>query len=105
MRKTRFICWAGIAGVIWSSMVLADEPDPDRGLDLAQRWCSGCHVIGPSFGGGDVGPTFESVAARPGQTEGLLRTWLAKPHEPMPDFQLTADQYDDLAAHIMSLRK
>lgn len=105
MRNVRWICVSGLAGAVWSSMALAEGPDPDRGLDLAQRWCSGCHVIGPNFGGGDAGPTFESVAARPNQTVDALRTWLAEPHEPMPDFQLTADQYDDLVAHIMSLRK
>ncbi len=105
MRNVRSICLAGFASIAFSSLVMADDPDPDRGMDLAQRWCSECHIIGPSFGGGDAGPTFESVAERPNQTVDAVRAWLAEPHAPMPDFQLTADQYDDLAAHIMSLKE
>ena len=104
MQQRRLIGLAGLAILLNSVSVLAD-PDADRGLDLAQRWCSSCHVIGPSFDGGDAGPSFESVAKRPGQSTNNLRNWLAEPHEPMPDFQLTADQYEDLVAHIMSLRE
>ncbi|MEM7056377.1 MAG: cytochrome c [Pseudomonadota bacterium] len=105
MPNVRLICLAGIPVLIQGVAVLADDPNPDRGLDLAQRWCSSCHVIGPSFDGGDIGPSFESVASRPGHTANDLRNWLAMPHDPMPDFQLTADQYEDLIAHIMSLRE
>lgn len=104
MRTVRLTCLVGLAMIFFAKSPMADEADPDRGLDLAQRWCASCHVIGPSFDGGDAGPSFASVANRAGLTANDLRTWLAEPHDPMPDFQLTADQYEDLVAHIMSLR-
>ena len=105
MRYQNLIGLVGLA-ILWGGKpVLSDDPDPERGLSLAQHGCSTCHIIGPSFDGGDVGPSFESVARRPGQTANNLRNFLAEPHDPMPDFQLSADQYDDLIAHIMSLRE
>ena len=105
MQHSRLISQAGLAFLLAVQPTLADEPDSERGLSLAQRWCSSCHVIGPSFDGGDVGPPFASVAARPGLTSNDLRNFLAEPHDPMPDFQLSVDQYEDLVAHIMSLRE
>ena len=83
--------------------VPAGAADAERGKDLATRWCVNCHVIGPDIPGGDVGPAFESVAKRDGQNVENLRNWLAEPHPPMPDFDLTATEYDDLAGYIMSL--
>lgn len=105
MRHVRLICLAGLAIVFVSASAVAQDPDPDRGRDLAQRWCASCHVIGPTSNGGDAGPSFASVAARPGQTADEVRMWLADPHPPMPDFDLTAGQFDDLAAYIMTLRE
>lgn len=75
-----------------------------RGYELASRWCVGCHVIAPDAAGGDVGPPFPAVAARPGQSAEALKAWLADPHPPMPDLQLTAPDFDALAAYILSLR-
>jgi mono/diheme cytochrome c family protein len=80
------------------------EPDANRGHDLALRWCVACHVVAPDAPGGDAGPTFASVATRPGQSEQGIRNWLADPHPPMPDLNLATTEFDDLAAYIMSLR-
>ena len=91
------------AAVLAMTAVPAIAEDIERGKDLATRWCVSCHVIGPDTPGGDVGPAFEGVAARDGQSNQNIRIWLAEPHPPMPDFDLTAREYDDLAAYIMSL--
>jgi len=79
------------------------DPALERGRDLAVRWCTGCHVIGFGTPGGDAGPAFPSVARREGQSIDDVRAWLADPHPPMPDLDLSAAQFDDLAAYIMSL--
>lgn len=97
---------AALVLVSSAGLALADEAeDIAKGKELAQRWCSDCHVIGPETAGGDAGPTFESVARRPGTTEeGVLR-WLAEPHPPMPDLHLTAADAEVLSAYIFSLSK
>ena len=83
---------------------LSADIDPNRGAALAKRWCVTCHVVGPDVAGGDAGPAFASVAKRQGQSQNAVRMWLADPHPPMPDFDLTATEFEDLAAYIMSLR-
>ncbi len=75
-----------------------------RGKELASRWCVDCHVIAPNTPGGDVGPPFPAVAAEPYQSETALKAWLADPHPPMPDLNLSAPEFDALAAYIMSLK-
>lgn len=75
-----------------------------RGKELATRWCVSCHVIAPDAPGGDAGPPFPAVAARPGQSEEALKAWIADPHPPMPDLQLAAPEFDALSAYIMSLK-
>lgn len=104
MHRMRLICLASLAIILYATAAAADEPDPMRGLNLAERWCAKCHVIGPKATGGDAGPAFVTVAGRKGQSADNVRMWLADPHPPMPDFDLTATEYDDLAAYIMSLR-
>lgn len=90
-------------GLLVSGPVLADEDQVARGAALAERWCTGCHVIGPDVPGGDVGPSFVAVADRIGQSAGEIEAWLADPHPPMPDMGLGATEYRDLAAYIFSL--
>lgn len=77
----------------------------ERGRDLAERWCAGCHVIGPGTSGGDAGPTFESIASRDWQTEWSVKRAIALPHPTMPDLRLSAPEYVDLSSYIMSLAK
>ena len=40
--------------------------NPDNGSTLAQRWCTGCHVVsGDQVKGTDLAPSFASIAERP----------------------------------------
>jgi cytochrome c2 len=80
-----------------------DAADIAAGADLAKRWCSKCHVIGPEAAGGDAGPSFESVAKRPGVSEQSIETWLADPHPPMNTLSLTATDTRVLTRYIFSL--
>jgi mono/diheme cytochrome c family protein len=88
-----------------SGMAPASAQIAERGRALAEAWCTGCHVVAPNEAGGDVGPAFETVANREGQTLGAVTAWLFEPHPPMPDLQLSPADFRDLSAYIMSLRK
>jgi hypothetical protein len=49
----------------WTNEV-ALAANPDNGSTLAQRWCTGCHVVsGDQIKGTDLAPSFASIAERP----------------------------------------
>lgn len=100
---------AGKAGLglaaLTASVAGAAAEDAERGRALAESWCASCHVVAPDGAGGDIGPAFETVANREGQTLGGIAAWLFEPHPPMPDLQLSPAEFRDLAAYIMSLRQ
>lgn len=73
--------------------------DPDAGAALTQRWCSGCHVIGNSSHGQDAAPTLPPH----GRDQTWLRAWLTDPHPPMPNFNLSRQEIDDIIAYLQSL--
>lgn len=76
------------------------------GLALAQKLCTGCHLIGdgasaPALTGV---PTFRSIANQDGQTAERIKNVLIRPHVPMPDMQLTTDEIESLMMYLDSLR-
>lgn len=75
------------------------------GRDFSQRWCTGCHVVGPDTAGGTVGPSFMEIAAKPGETGQTLSRWMVDPHPPMPDLDVTPEDADAVAAYILSLKE
>jgi mono/diheme cytochrome c family protein len=81
----------------------ADAADAQTGHDLAQRWCTSCHIIDRSGQGTDAAPPFVAIAQRNPTDRGWIRAWLAEPHPPMPNFNLGMPQIDDLVAYIDSL--
>jgi mono/diheme cytochrome c family protein len=76
----------------------------ERGLEIAERWCSHCHLVSPAQAQAlaDV-PSFMAVAEG---SAGLdwLATFLADPHPVMPDMSLTRQEIQDLVAYFESLR-
>jgi mono/diheme cytochrome c family protein len=80
---------------------LAQEPDLERGRELAERWCADCHLIGPLGPGGDAAPAFQRLAET--RSDEALRAWIADPHPPMPKLDISAMAADDIAAYIRSL--
>lgn len=97
---------AGIATIPVLAVSLLSAPaiaaDPERGLDLAKRWCNACHSIGDDEPRQeDAGPLFTELANK---DEAYLQTAINKPHDFMPDFpQLTDVDKGDLIAYIRSL--
>ena len=94
-----------LSAVLLAATQTAYAGNIERGRALSLRWCISCHVVAPDATGGDAGPAFASLASLPGQTEQALRNWLAEPHPPMPDLDLTAVEFNDLAVYIMSLNQ
>jgi mono/diheme cytochrome c family protein len=70
--------------------------------------CGGCHAVEPPFLSPQPGvPSFEAIANRSGVNDDTLSQWLTDAHnypEDM-DFDLTAEQVDQIAAYIVTLRR
>jgi mono/diheme cytochrome c family protein len=77
--------------------------DPARGRALARTWCSSCHTTEQNSVGKDLAPSFPSIAekGRPDQLEAYA--FLNAPHPPMPDFNLSRNQIDDIVAYLKRL--
>jgi mono/diheme cytochrome c family protein len=77
--------------------------DAEEGARIARQWCASCHVIGPGQRGGDAAPPFVALANDPAKTETYLKNWIGNPHPPMPNFNLSRRDIDDLTAYIGTL--
>jgi len=74
--------------------------DVAQGRATAQRWCATCHAVEPTGRGADVAPSFVTIAQR--RDTNYLRGFLSRPHPPMPRFELSRQDIDDLIAFIES---
>ena len=83
-------------------------PDTQRGREIAERLCSGCHRVTPEQalpgGWADV-PSFAEIANRPGRTAERLVGSIMIPHPPMPDIALATGTLHDVAAYILTFKK
>ena len=86
---------------------LAVAQDAQQGHEIAQRWCSSCHVVdrAATRAPADGLPTFPAIAAKPDLSADYLRAAMNPQHSRMPDFALSRRQQDDLIAYIYSLRR
>jgi mono/diheme cytochrome c family protein len=90
-----------VASSLPQSVVAADVKQGER---LARQWCSNCHLIdNRQSTGGDTAPAFATIAETAADRSDDLEAWLADPHPPMPNFNLTRYEIDDLLAYINSL--
>ncbi len=82
------------------------QPSADGGRDLADKLCTGCHLIaGDGATTAQVGPPpFKSIANKPGQTVDRIKNALMQPHPPMPDMQMTNDEMLDIITYLDTLR-
>jgi mono/diheme cytochrome c family protein len=84
-----------------------ESGDPFAGHELAQRWCSGCHLVDPVIQkqGSDAVPSFQAIANMKSTTAAMLAVFLSTPHARMPDWQLSRQDIANVSAYILSLRK
>jgi mono/diheme cytochrome c family protein len=88
-------------------LLLLDTPvraqgDADVGRELARRWCTACHVVDPEGTGADAGPPLPSLLAGKRSAE-QIEGWLAEPHPPMPNLDLSRQEINDIMAYLRSL--
>lgn len=104
-RADRFLCGvaAAMLGVLLSAGPAAAQ-DAAAGRALAQQWCTSCHIVVPGADGSDAAPTFAAIANDPNVTERGLRAWLADPHPPMPNLNLSRTEIDNIIAYLKTLR-
>ncbi|MBT6119729.1 MAG: cytochrome c [Rhodospirillaceae bacterium] len=102
-----------LALCLLAAAILAPRPAPaadvlpgdvGAGRELADRWCTACHVTEGLSKGTDAAPTFRFIANRKDRTAGEMEAWLVDPHPVMPDLKLSRTQIDDLIAYIESLK-
>lgn len=101
MSKISF--YPALVAVLCLSNSAQSADNAERGRLLAGQWCTSCHVVADDVPGGTVGPAFSAMVPLRGRTEQQLRGWLAAPHDPMPDFNLSAREIADIVAYIVSL--
>jgi mono/diheme cytochrome c family protein len=77
--------------------------DPEAGHDLVRSWCTACHVVDLEGTGTDAGPPLPALLAGKQRTADEIRGWLADPHPPMPNLNLSRQEIDDILAYLQSL--
>lgn len=95
------------AGLLLAGSALGQSGDATQGHGVARIWCVACHVVDEDQKAASAAgaPSFMAVAAAPSTTAASLHGFLASPrHPPMPDFQLSRQQLDDVSAYILSLK-
>ncbi len=94
------------ASCVFPAGVSAIAADAGQGKTIAERWCSGCHLVtheqknAPT----DQAPTFASLAARPDFGAGKLALLILAPHPNMPKLALSRSEIADLADYILTLK-
>jgi mono/diheme cytochrome c family protein len=90
----------------FSRLAAQDIGDAAAGQQLAETWCSTCHIVTPTpqSGASTGAPTFSAIARTPATTPLSLRVFLQTPHSQMPDLHLSRDEIDNLAGYLLSLR-
>jgi mono/diheme cytochrome c family protein len=85
---------------------IALAANPDNGSTLAQRWCTGCHVVsGDQIKGTDIAPSFASIAERPDFNAEKVTSFLLEPHPKMPNMALSPEEAKDIGAFIAEQRR
>jgi mono/diheme cytochrome c family protein len=96
--------WGILATLLVAYAGESAAADRGNGQRIAERWCSGCHVVasGPQQGSDQI-PTFAQIGRSDRFDDGLLAAFLsAQHHSRMPNLSLTRSEVADLVAYIES---
>ena len=103
------MAWLGallLAGSV-SRLAAQEIGDPAAGRQLAETWCSTCHIVTPTpqSAASTGAPTFSAIARMSSTTPLFLRALLQTPHAQMPDLHLSRDESTTSRSHFLSLRR
>ena len=94
----------GAAGCATSTVVPAVAAgDAAAGRQLARQWCSSCHAVESVAQASDAAPPLATIAERHRGNLDWVRAWLEDPHPPMPNFNLSRTEIDDIVAYLSGL--
>ncbi len=80
--------------------------DVEAGRMIASSLCVQCHRLTERDNDPDrMPPDFAAVANMPSFTELSMRVFLQTPHGPMPRYQFSQNELDDIIAYIASLKR
>jgi mono/diheme cytochrome c family protein len=91
----------GFAALVASAP--ASAGDAQHGATIAKRWCADCHVVSNDQASAfSDAPSFGDIAQRHADRKEIAN-FLANPHPPMPDMNLSRSEIDDIVTYIRSL--
>lgn len=101
-----------LLGLIAGGLILAPDVradgDPERGRQLAERWCARCHVIGSEkrYGGIDSSPSFFLMHDKLEDYRPRLQTFQdRRPHIAQQLDEVTRADIEHLLAYIGALSR
>jgi cytochrome c553 len=106
--KTTLIALAASLVVAPSAFAIDNNATGDAayGRGLAIRWCSSCHQVTADQQRSKAGaPPFSTIAQSPGFNGDRLARLMLSPHPNTAKLALSRTAVDDIAAHILSLKK
>ena len=97
------LVWLAAAGHL-SAASAQGWGDVAAGRQIADRWCSACHLVAPDQqqASADV-PSFMEIARAVEGDFAILEAFLIDPHPPMPDMSLTRQEIRDIIAYFGTL--
>lgn len=100
----RRILLTTVVGLLHVGTAVADD-DAASGAVWAEKWCSGCHDVGPKGAAQSHPPSFASIARFRSPEQIRLRILNPPIHSEMPEMMafLTPEHTDGLVAYIQSL--
>jgi mono/diheme cytochrome c family protein len=104
----RIILVASILSAIAAAANAQPPGDVERGRDLAQARCGGCHAVGPTGASAmPAAPPFRDLHRRypVEQLAEALAEGISTGHEAMPEFQFAPAQIEALLAYLQTLER
>lgn len=79
--------------------------DAKRGETLVTRWCTSCHRLTDDGTASDQAPTIRWIADLAQKNPGYIRTFLNRPHAPMPPLDLDRTEIEDAVTYFQLFGK
>ena len=105
MKRYKQVRCFSVALALFAGIGGASAQDLENARRLSERWCVACHAIDSTPGKPDSAPSFASIAAKPAATSEMIASFLLLPHATMPNFPLSPQDAQDLAAFIIQMKK